>query len=111
MEGDPRYEFIHGDICDAALLRRIFAEGKFDAVMHLAAESHVDRSIDAPEEFILTNFVGTFQMLHAARALAGRGQAARLPLSARLDRRSLRLARRGRPRLQRDDALCAEQPV
>ena len=64
---DPRYVFAHGDICDAAFLKDLYAEHDFTHVMHLAAESHVDRSIEAPEEFINTNFVGTFQMLHAAR--------------------------------------------
>ncbi|MCB1235962.1 MAG: GDP-mannose 4,6-dehydratase, partial [Verrucomicrobiae bacterium] len=67
LTGDPRHVFVQGDICDAGLLEKLYAEHDFDAVMHLAAESHVDRSIDAPEQFILTNFVGTFQMLHAAR--------------------------------------------
>ena len=67
LAGDSRHVFVQGDIGDAALLEKLYAEHDFDAVMHLAAESHVDRSIDAPEEFIMTNFVGTFQMLHAAR--------------------------------------------
>ena len=67
LDADPRHAFVQGDIGDAALLERLFAEHDLDGVMHLAAESHVDRSIDAPEEFIMTNFVGTFQMLHAAR--------------------------------------------
>lgn len=67
IAGDPRHVFVQGDICDAGLLAKLFAEHDIDAVMHLAAESHVDRSIDAPEQFIMTNFVGTFQMLHAAR--------------------------------------------
>lgn len=64
---DPRYVFVHGDICDPAFLEGLYKEHDITHVMHLAAESHVDRSIDAPEEFIMTNFVGTFQMLHAAR--------------------------------------------
>ncbi len=67
LENDPRHIFVQGDIGDADLLAKLYAEHDFDGVMHLAAESHVDRSIDAPEEFIMTNFVGTFQMLHAAR--------------------------------------------
>ena len=67
LAGDPRHVFVEGDIGDPVLLEKLFTEHDFDAVMHLAAESHVDRSIDAPEEFIMTNFVGTFQMLHAAR--------------------------------------------
>ena len=67
LEDDPRHVFVHGDIGDAGLVAKLYAGHDIDAVMHLAAESHVDRSIDAPEEFIFTNFVGTFQMLHAAR--------------------------------------------
>jgi dTDP-glucose 4,6-dehydratase len=66
-EDDPRYVFIHGDICDAALVRRIFDEHRPTAVLHLAAESHVDRSIDGPGDFFRTNVVGTFTLLEAAR--------------------------------------------
>ena len=64
----PRYRFEKADIRDRAALDRIFAEHRPDAVMHLAAESHVDRSIDGPAAFIETNILGTFQMLEAARA-------------------------------------------
>ncbi len=65
---DPdRYEFIQGDICDADLVGRIFEESAVDAVIHFAAESHVDRSIDGPAEFVRTNVVGTFTLLEAAR--------------------------------------------
>ena len=64
----PRYSFEKADIRDRAALDRIFAEHRPDAVMHLAAESHVDRSIDGPAAFIETNILGTFQMLEAARA-------------------------------------------
>lgn len=67
LEADARHTFVQADICDAVALAEIFADHDISHVMHLAAESHVDRSIDAPEEFIMTNFVGTFQMLHAAR--------------------------------------------
>ena len=66
-EGNPRYVFEKVDICDAAELRRVFDTHQPDAVMHLAAESHVDRSIDGPGEFIQTNVVGTFRLLEAAR--------------------------------------------
>ncbi|QDM22615.1 dTDP-glucose 4,6-dehydratase [Tardiphaga sp. vice154] len=65
---DPRYGFERADIVDAQEMRRIFAEFSPDVVMHLAAESHVDRSIDGPGEFIQTNIVGTFSMLQAALA-------------------------------------------
>ncbi|WP_435165298.1 dTDP-glucose 4,6-dehydratase [Falsirhodobacter sp. 1013] len=64
----PNYVFEKADIRDRAALDRIFAQHKPDAVMHLAAESHVDRSIDAPGDFIETNVLGTFNMLEAARA-------------------------------------------
>lgn len=62
-----RYRFYHHDICDADALTRIFAEFQPTTVMHLAAESHVDRSITGPGEFIQTNIVGTYQLLEAAR--------------------------------------------
>jgi dTDP-glucose 4,6-dehydratase len=63
-----RYHFEQADICDRGALDRIFAEQQPDAVMHLAAESHVDRSIDGPGDFIQTNLVGTYTMLEAGRA-------------------------------------------
>jgi dTDP-glucose 4,6-dehydratase len=62
-----RYRFVQGDVCDRGLVSRLFAEFQPDAVMHLAAESHVDRSIDGPAEFIQTNIVGTSVMLDCAR--------------------------------------------
>lgn len=62
-----RYYFEHADICDKAAMERIFAKHKPDAVMHLAAESHVDRSITGPAAFIETNIVGTYVLLEAAR--------------------------------------------
>ena len=64
----PRYAFEQVDICDRTELDRVFAQHRPDAVMHLAAESHVDRSIDSASEFIQTNIVGTFNLLEAARA-------------------------------------------
>jgi dTDP-glucose 4,6-dehydratase len=68
VQGDPRYVFEKEDICDAVALKRVFATHKPDAVMHLAAESHVDRSIDTPSEFIQTNVVGTYTLLETASA-------------------------------------------
>ncbi|MEQ8396370.1 dTDP-glucose 4,6-dehydratase [Thalassobaculum sp.] len=68
VEGSPRYVFEQADIRDADALADVFARRRPDAVMHLAAESHVDRSIDGPEDFIMTNVVGTFRLLQAARA-------------------------------------------
>ena len=63
---DPRYHFAKVDICDAAAVMKTFEEFDPDAVIHLAAESHVDRSIDGPGEFIQTNVVGTFTLLQAS---------------------------------------------
>ncbi len=68
LEPSPRFELRVADICDASALSRAFADLRPDAVMHLAAESHVDRSIDGPDAFIQTNVVGTLRLLEAARA-------------------------------------------
>ncbi len=68
VSDSPRYSFAQVDICDRAALDEVFATHQPDVVMHLAAESHVDRSIDGPAEFIQTNIVGTYQLLEAARA-------------------------------------------
>jgi dTDP-glucose 4,6-dehydratase len=67
LAGDSRHAFVRGDICDAALLARLFAEHRPRAVVHFAAESHVDRSIHGPAAFVQTNMVGTFELLEAAR--------------------------------------------
>lgn len=64
----PRYQFLQADICDAPTIKAAFLSFKPDAVMHLAAESHVDRSIDAPDEFMQTNIIGTYTLLETARA-------------------------------------------
>lgn len=63
----PRYQFIKADICDEEIVTKVFEEHQPDAIMHLAAESHVDRSIDEPKQFIETNVMGTFNLLHIAR--------------------------------------------
>ena len=68
LAGDRRHVFVHGDICDRPLLDRLLAEHRPRAVVHFAAESHVDRSIHGPAEFIRTNVQGTFTLLEAARA-------------------------------------------
>ncbi|EKY6957997.1 dTDP-glucose 4,6-dehydratase [Escherichia coli] len=67
VSDSERYAFEHADICDAVAMSRIFAQHQPDAVMHLAAESHVDRSITGPAAFIETNIVGTYVLLEAAR--------------------------------------------
>ena len=71
LAGDSRHEFVRGDICDRALLRRLLAERRPRAIVHFAAESHVDRSIEGPAEFIQTNVVGTFSLLEEARSWWG----------------------------------------
>lgn len=67
IDKSERYAFVHADICDAEALDKIFATHQPDAVMHLAAESHVDRSITGPAAFIETNIVGTYVLLESAR--------------------------------------------
>jgi len=64
----PNYRFIKGDITDSPFLLRLFEEQRFDGVIHLAAESHVDRSIANPTEFVVTNVLGTVNLLNAAKA-------------------------------------------
>ncbi len=68
IEGDARHRFVQGDICDTALASRLLEEETPDAIVHFAAESHVDRSILGPGAFVETNVRGTFSMLEAARA-------------------------------------------
>ncbi len=68
LQGDPRHVFVQGDIADSALLQRLLAEHRPRAVINFAAESHVDRSIHGPEDFIQTNIVGSFRLLEAVRA-------------------------------------------
>jgi dTDP-glucose 4,6-dehydratase len=67
VEGRPNYRFLHGDICDRAAMQQAVAEFEPDRIMHLAAESHVDRSITGAADFIQTNVFGTFNLLEAAR--------------------------------------------
>jgi dTDP-glucose 4,6-dehydratase len=67
IEDSPRYRFIQGDICDSAVVERLVSDEAPDAIVHFAAESHVDRSILSPEPVIETNFRGTFVLLEAAR--------------------------------------------
>jgi dTDP-glucose 4,6-dehydratase len=68
VDQNPRYAFEQVDICDATEVKRVFEQHQPDIIMHLAAESHVDRSIDGPGEFIHTNIVGTYTLLDQARA-------------------------------------------
>ncbi len=64
---NPRYSFVHADICDQDKLNKVFVSFQPDIIMHLAAESHVDRSIDGPADFIETNIIGTFNLLEVSR--------------------------------------------
>jgi len=67
IENKPNYGFVKGDICDSHLVQELFSKYNFDAVIHLAAESHVDRSISNPMEFVVTNVIGTVTLLNAAK--------------------------------------------
>ena len=68
VESHPNYKFIEGDICDKILISQLFNDHNIVGVIHFAAESHVDNSINGPEEFIMTNILGTFNLLEAARS-------------------------------------------
>lgn len=69
IENHPNYQFVKGDIVDQTFINKLFSENKPDGIIHLAAESHVDRSISNPLEFVMTNVVGTVNLLNAALAL------------------------------------------
>ena len=69
IEAAPNYTFIKGDIVDAAFIDALFNEHQFDGVLHLAAESHVDRSITDPLSFVKTNVIGTVNLLNAAKMI------------------------------------------
>ena len=71
LDGDARHVFVHGDICDRDLVDRLLAQHRPRAIVHFAAESHVDRSIHGPGEFMRTNVTGTFTLLEAARGYWG----------------------------------------
>ncbi len=111
QQANPKHVFVRADICDRAAIDALFAEHKPRAVLHFAAESHVDRSIHGPADFVQTNVVGTFTLLEATRQLleyARRGRQGRVPFPARLDRRSVRLAVRYRSAILRNHAVRAE---
>jgi dTDP-4-dehydrorhamnose 3,5-epimerase len=103
----PLYAFEKADIRDRAALDRIFAEHRPDAVMHLAAESHVDRSIDGPADFIDTNIVGTYTLLEAARAY-GPGKREGTFRFHHISTDEVYGTLGPDRGLHRDDALCAE---
>ena len=68
VQNDPKYTFVHGDISDQKLVARLLRKHRPSAIVHFAAESHVDRSIMGPEAFLKTNIDGTFTLLQAARS-------------------------------------------
>ena len=68
LETHPRHHFVHGDIRDLHMVTRLLKEEQIDTIVHFAAESHVDRSISGPDEFIDTNIIGTHQLLKAAKS-------------------------------------------
>ena len=67
VKAHPQFHFVHGNICDTALIERLLRDERLDTIVHFAAESHVDRSIEGPDAFIETNVIGTHSMLKAAR--------------------------------------------
>ncbi|MBN2263631.1 MAG: dTDP-glucose 4,6-dehydratase, partial [Prolixibacteraceae bacterium] len=69
IEKMPNYQFVKGDIVDAAFIQQLFEKQRFNGVIHLAAESHVDRSITNPTEFVFTNVIGTVNLLNASRSI------------------------------------------
>jgi len=69
VDDDPRFSFVHGDICTPGLVETLLREHRIDTIVHFAAESHVDRSISGPDAFVTTNVIGTHEMLKAARTV------------------------------------------
>ena len=112
VQDSPRYRFSRTDICDRRAIADLLRSFDADAVMHLAAESHVDRSIDEPADFITTNVVGTYVVARGrARALAqARRRRERFPLSPCLHRRGLRRAGRRRRRFTEDTRYDPRSP-
>jgi dTDP-glucose 4,6-dehydratase len=72
LRGADQFHFIHGDVCDGELIARVLSEERIDCIVHFAAESHVDRSISAPDEFLRTNVLGTHALLKSAHQLWSR---------------------------------------
>ena len=83
IEKAPNYQFVKGDIIDASFINALFQEHQFDGVIHLAAESHVDRSISNPLEFVTTNVIGTVNLLNAAKTLWGCNKDSEFPAGKR----------------------------
>jgi dTDP-glucose 4,6-dehydratase len=83
VEALPNYKFVKGDIVDAVFINELFHTEQFDTVVHLAAESHVDRSISNPLEFVNTNVIGTVNLLNAAKTIWGCSKDKPLPSDKR----------------------------
>lgn len=111
LEGDQRQVFVHGDIGDTALVAKLLAQYQPRAVVNFAAESHVDRSIDGPGDFIHTNIVGTFHLLEAVRAYwnALEGDSPAISHAACVSRRGVWFVVEGRVGVYRNPSLRAEQ--
>ena len=110
LKDDADFRLIEADICDAAAMGKIIGAEQPDGIMHLAAETHVDRSIDAPGDFLQSNIVGTMVLLEATRAYWGkpaRIEEKTISFPACLDGRSLWLARQRRA-IYRRHALRAQ---
>ena len=114
VAGNPNHIFVHGGIEDAALVRSLLVDHQPDAIVNFAAESHVDRSIVSPEEFISTNVVGTFRLLHESlaycRALSPQAQSCFRFLHVSTDEVYGSLAR-NQSGLHRGQRLRAKQSV
>ena len=112
LTDDPAYTFVHGDICDAELVAALLRKHRPRAVVHFAAESHVDRSILGPEAFLRTNIDGTFTLLRAARefydSLTGEERERFRFLHVSTDEVYGTLTPED-PAFHEDDAVCAEQ--
>ena len=89
ISDNSRYQFIQGNICDKKVVSQLFKDFQPNIVMHLAAESHVDRSIDGPIDFIQTNVIGTLIMLESAREYWNNQKKKKFSFSSYFNRRSL----------------------
>ena len=69
LQSNSNFKFVHGNICDTDLIKKLLVENDIDTLVHFAAESHVDRSITGPDEFINTNILGTYSLLKACKAV------------------------------------------
>ena len=111
LQGDTRHVFVHGDICDRALVSSLLDKHKPRAIVHFAAESHVDRSIHGPGDFIRTNVDGTFSLLEAARTHLSTLDNAARQLSDFCMSPQTRSSERCRQRIRRFQKLRRTHPI